>query len=90
MSYPRWIDLENKRICTESGLQPSQFILMQFTGLKDCKGTDIYDGDIFLPRYNGLRPMEVKYCGGSYNIAAYMVKSCEIIGNKYENPEKLG
>jgi len=46
MSYPRWIDLENKRICTESGMQPKEFILMQDTGRTDKNGVLAYAYDI--------------------------------------------
>ena len=46
MSYPRWIDLENKRICTESGLQPKEFILMAYTGITDANGVNAYHNDV--------------------------------------------
>lgn len=46
MSYPRWIDLENKRICTESGLQPKEFILIPYTGLTDEYGVKAYRHDV--------------------------------------------
>jgi len=46
MSYPRWIDLENKRICTESGLQPKDFILIPYTGMIDENGTKAYQYDV--------------------------------------------
>lgn len=77
--------------------------LMQYTGLKDKNGVEVYEGDII--RYNdslnGPRSkMTVKFEGGSYTLDAYregwcyelgscLVEYVEIIGNIYENPELL-
>jgi len=56
----------------------------QFTELRDMKGTDVYEGDLFVPRYNEFRPMEVRYFKGKYNISAYMLDECEVIGNVHD------
>lgn len=76
-----------------------RFIVMQFTGLKDKNGEEIYEGDIVkLP--NGLIlkiGWEIgfhQYCGKSRATSAgfnfmYKHDEVEIIGNIYENPELL-
>ena len=78
--------------------------LMQFTGLLDRQGKEIYEGDIIkLSRY-WADDLQQKYAEvfytplAKFDIACPMIKKwdfytitkeCEVIGNIYENPELL-
>lgn len=68
--------------------------LMQFTGLLDKNGKEIYEGDIIETRVSGKSGSAIKaviwntkYCG--FNIKDDEELEREIIGNIYENPELL-
>ena len=75
--------------------------LMQYTGLKDKKGVEIYEGDILFHPLQGRRKVYYPY---SERVASYGLRDIdngfgstlqdshavwEIIGNIYENPELL-
>jgi len=79
--------------------------LMQYTGLKDSKGVEIYEGDILSihpsPELNGSvvwNNNTAAFCTEhitpngeeSHSDHLYGAEYCEVIGNIHENPELLG
>jgi uncharacterized phage protein (TIGR01671 family) len=83
------------KICPEA-------IVMQFTGLLDKNGNEVYEGDILKFPTSLLDPCDlgayelesVKYREGCYFLSNGEFlhnwnEDCEIIGNIYENPNLL-
>ena len=84
--------------------KPENYIIQQFTGLKDCKGVEIYEGDIVKDNEANVGYFDF-YAGRSIsqfsatNFGARRIPDSkepidiqfpfEVIGNIYENPELL-
>jgi uncharacterized phage protein (TIGR01671 family) len=78
---------------------PDELEFLEYTGLKDKNGKEIYEGDIVSFSASGFRvfPQEVKYLGNGFWIEGEngehflpRLGGLEVIGNIYENPELLG
>ena len=85
----------NKKIATHH----RNLILMQFTGLKDRHGVEIYEGDLlkgnqgnFVVKFELGRYVATFPSGSTIqNLLTFLLsnRETEVIGNIYENPELL-
>ena len=95
------LHLENKEISVKENGTFHLFRmqdLMQYTGLKDKNGKEIYEGDIYHVGDKNIKYLVVWFDSGfegkqlrstSYAGLKSWAKDIEILGNIYENPELL-
>lgn len=88
-------------VLEHESLWPDRYELMQYTGLLDKNGKEIFEGDILMNKGKKLfsyKPLVVEFFNGAFEAKLndntyYRLNHCthnsEVIGNIYENPELL-
>lgn len=80
--------------------EDKDIVFMQYTGLKDKNGKEIYKGDIVFQHGSicviesciggfDCRMVKGPHSGTTFVFSYLHSKSCEVIGNIYDNPELL-
>ena len=92
-AFHYWGNIQNNNF---NDFDLEHYTLLQFTGLKDINGRDIYEGDVCkYKNYKGVVSYEFRgyQCKpknhNGLDVLSYREDLIEVIGNIYQNPELL-
>lgn len=93
-----WSGVLDRFLMGRDGYEPEDLIAMQYTGLEDKNGKEIYEGDIVKSEQWNPSTYQICFNRGAFYIAKEnryevadikYVEDFEIIGNIYENPDLI-
>lgn len=93
---PLEVENENRGLICVGEVSQTPKAIMQFTGLLDCNGKEIYEGDVVKSDWNRdkqrIAHAPVIFNGGKYTCRGLQyplseMPELEILGNIYENPD---
>ena len=100
--FPHTRTGDNDFVFDKDPLNKKKFVLMQFTGLYDKNGKEIYEGDFLRPFLESIGPYRIEFENGSFTCyhkhgrwgflsLAFELNDyeLEVIGNIYENSELI-
>ena len=100
---PKMLYGKPSNILAFAEMLPDEYIVEQYTGLKDANGKEIYEGDVVKSSYKYAQPkisQVIMECGNSYILGEDLatgndmlvsdhINEIEVIGNVHTNPELL-
>lgn len=91
IKFRAWDTKRDRMMSTGFRFDDERYDVMQYTGLKDKNGKEIYEGDVVADGYHDkYGRYEVKWHGVGWNFVSTDGRELEAIGNIYENPDLIG
>lgn len=96
-----WSHVLDTYFLAREGHSSEDLVVMQFTGLTDRNGKEVYEGDLI--DYAGLKPLKIEWRNAGFAAPLLPFENsdpialsqegfsafAEVIGNVYENPELI-
>ncbi len=89
MISPDYVNRQGYGCWKSNSIPETSNRIMQYTGLKDKVGKEIYEGDIVKKIGYPQTTFAVTFNNGRFNVSIYHMVVIKVIGNIFENAELL-